>query len=427
MLQVIADATHPSLKLSRPNLGFYNAAETAADEPDKKDRLNYPLEPNLDWTDHFVKHGFAVLRDQLTAQFMERALHRVRLLAGVDLPYEQWTVNNVRGGSTSFFDPVFGEVFDEHKVRAMIAAMYGTAEIGAPNGWNGARHAPVFLNPFSPGSKQGPPAASHVDFGHEIIPVLGSGFSFHVLLRDSEPFGGNYTIWPGSHKVVQKMVMDQPDLYPPDDFGGVDFGEPFEFYGAAGDMIVIHHLAQHSARPCCGTTRKPRIGLHAQVPRTTWLKSVDPENPNMSPFERSMALNGKVDAGDNEQIIKAYNANKRAIEGVWATEGGNPIFKVFRHPDGATRAKSELPDAMNLRTSKWRFDGRRLRFEQIFTGPPPEGAKGVFGLAGKHPHQGSRYRTELEVAADDANLMTCQVSIEGSSEAVTTTLHRVPK
>ncbi len=390
-----------------------------------EDFVNYPLEPDLHWTDHFVKHGFAVLRNHLGADFIEAALQRVRALAGVDLPYEQWTTQNVKRGVEASIEPAFVAVYDQPKIREMIATMYGTAEVGAATGWSGHRHSRLFLNPFAAGAKQAHPRAGHVDFGHELIPVLGGGFSFHVILRDTEPFGGNYTIWPGSHKVVQKMVMEKPELYWPDDFRNFKFGEPFEFYGNAGDLIVIHHLAQHTATPCCGDTRKPRIGLHTQVPRTTWLQSVDPEKPNMSPFERSMTLNGKFDAGDNEQIIKTYNENKKMVQGVWASEEGAPLFNVYRYADGAVRVKPAAPEAKTVQTARWRFDGRRLRFEQIFDGPAPEVAKQLFGMAGTHPMQGGRYPTVLELDSSDTNRLTCQITGDGLNQPVTQTLRRI--
>ncbi len=117
------------------------------------------------------------------------------------------------------------------------------------------------------------------------------------------------------------------------------------------------------------------------------------------------------------------------VQGVWAVDAGaansgEPVFNVYRYPDGAVRVKPAVPEAAAIKTAGWRFDGRSLRFDQIFQGPAPEAAKALFALAGKQPVTGGRYTTVLELDAANKDRLICRITGEGLSEPATATLRR---
>jgi hypothetical protein len=72
-----------------------------------------------------------------------------------------------------------------------------------------------------------------------------------VYLQDvTEPFGGNFTVWPGSHEGVAAYVREhgldvlskgQPKSERP--------RPPVQILGKAGDLVLMHHNAIHTAAP----------------------------------------------------------------------------------------------------------------------------------------------------------------------------------
>jgi len=269
-------------------------------------------EPNLYWTDHYVKYGVAVVRDMLDKNYIAEALDEVKRLVGTTMPLEEWKSSNIPkssyaipGGGKS---PVLNRIYDQPKIRAAIDEMFGS-----PDAFNNDRHFQLFVKPYDPAAKKNLTHRGHIDFVNSPVPVFGSGFMFQVSLVDKEPFGGNITIWPGTHKLVQKHVMDDPDWQFPKNWSDIPEAEPFEFVPEAGDVMFFHHLVGHEGNPCC--TRMPRISLHCQGLRDAWLEEVDPTKPNMSPWERSLALNGRFKTRrDEKKMMLDYYASKKSAD-----------------------------------------------------------------------------------------------------------------
>lgn len=322
-----------------------------------------------------MKYGFAVLRDCVDRQWAKDALQRLRhhvIGEGRDLPFDQWTTKNVRLHAKVPGDPFLDAVYDQPNVRDLIATMYGTREIGVPTGWSGKHDYQIFLNPFSPDAKQEKLWGGHIDFGGNIIPLFGNAFVMQVALHDTEPHGGNITITPGSHRLVQKRTIENKLTQYPYDFEDFPFTEPYEFVAKAGDVLLMHHLSFHTGNPCCGATRKPRLALHCQVHRSTFLTRADPSDPRNPPWVRSFTLNGFVEDPDDEQRYIRFCEAKKAIWGVWSTEDGRSHYKVYTYSDGCLRAKIREAGAGERVTERARFDGQRFTFDRTLPFPIPK-------------------------------------------------------
>ncbi|MCE9589308.1 MAG: hypothetical protein K8S99_02155 [Planctomycetes bacterium] len=329
----------------------------------------FQIDTSIPWHEHFVKYGFAVLRDQVDRAWAKQALERVRdhtIGVGRDLPFEQWTTRNVRLDDTKPVpgDPLLDSVYDQPKLRDIMTTLYGTPEVGAPTGWNGQRAYGIFLTPFDPDVKPVQLWGGHIDFGGNLIPLFGNAFVMQVALHDTEPHGGNITITPGSHKLVQKRAIDDRLTQYPYDFEDFPFTEPYEFVARAGDVLLMHHLSFHTGNPCCGATRRPRIALHCQVQRTTFLTRADPNDATNPPWVRSFTLNGFIEDPDDEQRYIRFCDAKKALWGVWTGDGGKTRYKIYTFFDGSLRItfrEEGVPDRISM---KARFDGRRLTFSE---------------------------------------------------------------
>jgi hypothetical protein len=273
-------------------------------------------EPGLSWTDHYVRHGFAVAPGLVGRDFCAAAVDRVKEIIGATNAPNEWTTGTHPVLYSPFFeggnapDPIFERLFEEPLLREAIEEMYGGA-----GHWDERKNYYLFLRPFNPESRRVLAPRGHIDFPGQGVPVLYRGFTFQVLLADNEAFGGNLTLYPGTHRVVQKALLDDPALPFPNGTADLPSPPPVEFVGKAGDACFMHHLVFHSGNENAAAHRSPRIAIHAEAFREAWLTGVDPGDPALSPWERSLALNGTVTTTPE---IERENMRKRReyVEGL---------------------------------------------------------------------------------------------------------------
>jgi hypothetical protein len=306
------------------------------------------VEPELHWTDHYAKYGFAIVPAVLDADYIDEAQSEVRRLVGNGLPFDQWTAENVpitsssgrvdasesddstksltdehrqhqpdRLGDSNYHGgilhwsspggddtPVLNRVYDQPRVRAAIDEMFGSSDL-----FNDERNFSLFIKPYGSNATRALNPVGHVDFVKKPIPIFGSGTPFQVSLVDKEPLGGNISVWPGTHRLVQKCLIGNPDWQYPTNWEDIPTGAPFEFVPAAGDMMFIHHLVAHAGNTCC--TRMPRVSLHCSAFQNEWVTEVDPAQPGLSPLLRGLAQNGRYKLPFNEEEkIRTYAATR---------------------------------------------------------------------------------------------------------------------
>jgi hypothetical protein len=74
-----------------------------------------------------------------------------------------------------------------------------------------------------------------------------------VLLADlPEPYSGNFTVWPGTHRLFETLFREQGPAALAE---GIDTMElphaPVQTTGQAGDVVITHHQIVHAAAPNC--------------------------------------------------------------------------------------------------------------------------------------------------------------------------------
>ncbi len=262
--------------------------------------MTFTIDRTAEWTDHYVEHGFVHLKGVVATEFTEPALQEAIQLVGNGLPPEKWTTHNAPKRSPVPMDQtsVLPAVYDQPNIRFLIDTMFGSPEL-----WTGERNFQLFISPYDEDAQPLLRSVGHIDFVNCPVPTLGSGFMFQVALAKSEPFGGNITIHPGTQKSIQRAVAQNPDLQYPKDLSTLLHAPPYEFVADPGDVLVFHHLVGHGSNPNHAANRSPRINLHCQALRKAWLKQIDPDEPGLSPWERSLAYAGKYRPRDDEERV----------------------------------------------------------------------------------------------------------------------------
>jgi hypothetical protein len=274
----------------------------------------------------------------------DEALNEVRKIVCNDRPLTEWVNDNPEKHNNSdahpgqwhypFFqdpgrtgwtpqNPVLESLYDQPRLRAALDQLHGD-----PDAWDGVRNYYIFLNPYNPKAKTEIEPQGHIDFTVP-IPVLYRGFTFQIALVDTKPFSGNTTIYPGTHVPVQKALMADPNraiTQANESLTGPV--EPYEFVAKVGDVLFMHHLVYHSGNPSHAPNRKPRIGLHAESFRKEWPTSIDPNKVTMSPWERSLALNGFHEA--NDEAAPQRKRRNRCLQQI-EKDMGVQIDKKWKH------------------------------------------------------------------------------------------------
>jgi len=267
------------------------------------------LDNTIPWTEHFSEYGFAVLRDLVDRDYCDDALAEVRRLTDNDLPLHEWTTENTKLLHRPFYEgstapePVLERIFEQPRLRDAVEALYG-----GPGHWNEARNFYIFLRPYNPTGSQKLAPRGHIDFGNQPVPILYRGFTFQIALNDTEPFSGNLTIYPGTHKLVQKKLIDHPQQQYQSGNADVPMPEPFEFVAQAGDVLFMHHLVCHAGNDSHAANHSPRVALHCETFRDEWLRAIDPSRTDLSPWERSLAHNGYF---EELAEVEEYQMTKR--------------------------------------------------------------------------------------------------------------------
>jgi ectoine hydroxylase-related dioxygenase (phytanoyl-CoA dioxygenase family) len=270
--------------------------------------MKFSLEQTGQWTEYYIDQGYVILKNVFGDEFIKPALAQVRRLVGHDLPMEQWTKENTKVSHlprNNQFD-VLDQVYDQPGVRKIIDTMFAPTDV-----WNGDRAYQLFITAFDEGAKPVTSDCGHIDFVSAPVPVMGSGFMFQASLVKSEPFSGNLTVYPGTHKLLQKMLRENPELQWPDHKPMAEALRcpPLEFVAEPGDVILFHHLVGHAGNSNHAAHRLPRCVLHCQGLRKVWPREIDPASGPMSPWERSVLPQGVRFRAPKDEL-EAINAWK---------------------------------------------------------------------------------------------------------------------
>jgi Phytanoyl-CoA dioxygenase (PhyH) len=72
-----------------------------------------------------------------------------------------------------------------------------------------------------------------------------------ILLSDlPDIYSGNFTVWPGTHVLFEKIFQEQGPEALAKAIDTMDVGaEPVQITGKAGDVVLMHHQTVHTAAP----------------------------------------------------------------------------------------------------------------------------------------------------------------------------------
>ena len=71
-----------------------------------------------------------------------------------------------------------------------------------------------------------------------------------IYLSDvPNPYAGNFTVWPGTHRAFERYFRQHGAEALLDGMPPIDLPRPRQITGAAGDIILAHYQIAHTAAP----------------------------------------------------------------------------------------------------------------------------------------------------------------------------------
>ena len=199
---------------------------------------------------HLLDQGYVVIPGVVPRIMVDAALKAINtsLGQGID-PVQVPTYRSRLFCPELQGQPVATDLFNRTPARALVESLVGEGNLKPVTGAQIALRFPIAGEP---------PAQFSCHLDGMYSPLNGvqegtiSNFTMLavVLLSDvPEPYMGNFTVWPGTHHQFEAYFREHgPDALlhgmPP-----IDYPEPVQICGRAGDLVLTHYQLAHTAGP----------------------------------------------------------------------------------------------------------------------------------------------------------------------------------
>jgi hypothetical protein len=205
--------------------------------------------------DRFAKQqlyeqGYVVVPGVVPRVMTEAALRAVNADLGAGIDPAQVPIYQSRSFCPGLQNqPVMTDLFNATPARAIAESLVGA---GCLKPVGGAQIAIRFPRDADPPERIG----CHLDGMYSPLNGVAQGTLSNftmlavILLADvPRPWSGNFTVWPGTHRQFEAWFKEHgPDSLlngmPP-----IDYPEPLQICGKAGDLVLAHYLLAHAAAP----------------------------------------------------------------------------------------------------------------------------------------------------------------------------------
>jgi len=233
------------------------------------------------WTESFLRDGYAVFPGLVAARAVAEARERIE----ADLAAHYDPGRKAEYDSRSFCPDLLGTpeilaLLDNRGVRGRVGALVSLRKLVFDNSGQ------IAIRRARNAEEPSPPVA-HVDgfpAPHNGVPE-GTVMPFTILVgvflsEVKGPFAGNFTVWPGSHWLVERYFNERgrgalreamPDL------PRLGIGEPLQLMASPGDVVLSHYALAHAA--AVNSSEDDRVACFFRLTHVELEDRSDPEYP----------------------------------------------------------------------------------------------------------------------------------------------------
>lgn len=221
------------------------------------------------WREHLRAQGYA----QFPALIPEPVVRSARTAIELDLntnyePERQSEYDNQSYCPALRGSPPIMNLILQPSVQKILDETFGLDQIDWSHGQIAIRRAHNYHTPIPP--------TAHIDGFSSGLNGLDEGkiYSHTVLLGIfltplNTEFGGNFTVWPGSHYIYESYFRERGQRAMSEPLPTPELGEPVQLMCGVGDVVLAHYQLGHSA--AVNVTDCDRIAVYFRI----WLRRME--------------------------------------------------------------------------------------------------------------------------------------------------------
>lgn len=205
---------------------------------------------SLEQRQQILHEGYTIIPGAIPRVMVDRALNAINADLGDGIDPEQVPIYRSRSFCPALQSSrVVVDLFNKTPVLPLVESLLGEGQV-RPVG--GAQLAIRFPKVGDPPERIG----CHLDGMYSKLNGVKEGTISNftmlavVLLSDlTGPWQGNFTVWPGSHLKFETWFREHGPESLLDGMPPIDYPEPRQLTGQAGDVVLCHYQVAHSAGP----------------------------------------------------------------------------------------------------------------------------------------------------------------------------------
>lgn len=208
------------------------------------------MELNGQQKQQFVDQGYVVVPGVVPPVMVDAAVRAVNHSLGEGMDPADVPVLRSRSYCPELqSEPVIRDLFRATPAQALAESLGGGAVYNPVGGGQIALRFPRLGDPPVP-------LSPHIDGMHSPLNGVpaGSISSFTMLASIAlspvrQPWAGNFTVWPGTHRLYQDYFREHGPEALLDGLPEIELPAPVMVQAEPGDLVLVHYLLAHTAAP----------------------------------------------------------------------------------------------------------------------------------------------------------------------------------
>ena len=200
---------------------------------------------------HFYEQGYVLAPNAIPREVLNTALRAINhsLGEGID-PARMATFRSQSYCPELQREPVITDLYNSTPVKALVESLIGAGKVRPITSGQIALRFPI-----EQGNTPRQPVP-HLDGMYSPTNGVPQGriMSFTMLIGIAlsnvrEPFAGNLTVWPGTHRLYERYFREHGPEALLEGMPNIALPEPVHLTANAGDVMLCHYELAHTAAP----------------------------------------------------------------------------------------------------------------------------------------------------------------------------------
>ena len=223
----------------------------------------------MTWQEHLRTQGYTQFSTLIPQHVVGPALKAIELDLMTNYePERQSEYDNQSFCPAIRASPPIMNLILQPSVQKILDDLFGLDQLGWSNGQIAIRRARNYHTAVPP--------TAHIDgFSSGLNGVDEGKIYNHTVLLGifltpvSTEFGGNFTVWPGSHYIYESYFRERGRRAMSEPSPSLAIGEPVQLMCEVGDVVLAHYQLGHSA--AVNVTDSDRIAVYFRI----WLRRME--------------------------------------------------------------------------------------------------------------------------------------------------------